>query len=247
MTAIWHQAELIGQRQETQGTNRFWFKILSDDIIEYAAGQFFTFDLPLGEKRIERWRSYSIANYCDRSNIFELCISYKKNGLASNYFFEEINKGDRIKFKGPEGTFIIPNDLNKPIVMLATGTGIVPFRAMLQQINKDKLAANIHLIFGTRKEKDILYLEELEDFAHFIDGLKISICLSRETKLPKSTNNISYHQGYIHPIYLQEKKAIVKDTVFMICGWTTMIDEALANLVNTMKVDRKQIKFELFG
>lgn len=248
MLTNWHEAELIGQKQETKGTNRFWFRVTSSEIIEYLAGQFYTFDLPIGEKRAERWRSYSIANYCDRSNIFELCISYKKNGLASEYFFNEVNKGDIIKFKGPEGTFILSKEVANPLVMLATGTGIVPFRCILQQIEKEKISVpNLHLIYGVRKESDILYFEELEDYSHFLEGLKISICLSRESKLPQARNNISFHSGYIHPIYLQDEKKRNKDTTFMICGWSGMIDEAVANLINEMKVDRKKIRLELFG
>ncbi|MEO6190762.1 MAG: FAD-dependent oxidoreductase, partial [Saprospiraceae bacterium] len=155
---------------------------------------------------------------------------------------------DVIKFKGPEGTFILSKEVANPLVMLATGTGIVPFRCILQQIEKEKISVpNLHLIYGVRKESDILYFEELEDFSHFLEGLKISICLSRESKLPKARNNISFHSGYIHPIYLQDEKKRNKDTTFMICGWSGMIDEAVANLINEMKVDRKKIRLELFG
>ncbi|NOT37847.1 MAG: FAD-dependent oxidoreductase [Saprospiraceae bacterium] len=244
----WYDAELIGSREETKGTNRFWFKILHDKPLDYQAGQFFTFDLPTGEKRLDRWRSYTIANTFDNSNIIELIISYKKNGLASEYFFNEINKGDKIKFKGPEGTFVLPDAKDHSIIMLATGTGLAPFRAMLQKIDKEKLHYNsLHLIFGTRKEKDILYYEELEDFAHFIENLHIDICLSRENKLPKNTKNMHFHSGYIHPIYLNLDKKKINNSTFMICGWNTMLDEAVANLITKMNVDKKKIKLEMFG
>lgn len=248
MSTIWYEAEFIGQKEEIRGTNRFWFRIDSTSPVEYTAGQFFTFDFPIGSKRTDRWRSYSIANTFDGSNIIELCVSYKKNGIASEYLFNTINKSDRIKFKGPEGNFLLPKDLDKPIIMLATGTGVVPFRCMLQQIEKEKLkVSNLHLIYGTRKEADILYLEELEDFAHFIDDFQISICLSRDIKLPKARKNISFHSGYIHPIYLQMDKKNITDRTYMICGWNTMIDESVANLINILKIDRKQIRMELFG
>lgn len=244
----WYDVEFIGSREETKGTNRFWFKILHDSPLEYESGQFFTFDLPTGEKRLDRWRSYTISNAFDGSNIIELCISYKKNGLASEYFFNEINKGDKIKFKGPEGTFILPESKDNSLILLATGTGIAPFRAMLQTVDKQKLSyKTIHLIFGTRKAKDILYLEELEDFGHFINNMKIDICLSRETKLPSSTKEIQYHTGYIHPIYQAFDKKKINESTFMICGWTNMIDEALANLLTKMNVDKKKIKLEMFG
>lgn len=50
MPTIWHEAELIGQKEEAKGTNRFWFRILEDTPLHYEAGQFLTFDLPTGDK-----------------------------------------------------------------------------------------------------------------------------------------------------------------------------------------------------
>lgn len=248
MQATWYDAEFIGQKVESPTTNRFWFKIHSDTPLSYSAGQFLTFDIPVSEKRLDRWKSYSIANKSDGSNIIELGVSHKKGGLASSYLFETINKGDKIKCKGPEGNFVLPSTAKKKIIMLATGAGVVPFRCMLQEISeKGNDYEEIHLIFGTRKEKDILYYEELEDWAHFIPNFKCSVCLSKETKLPKAKNKINFYLGRIHQVYLNEYKSKNEDCLFMICGWTEMIDEAVLHLSQELKLKREQIKFELFG
>lgn len=248
MSTVWYDAEFIGQKVEVAGTNRFWFKLKSDPPVAYKSGQFFVFDLPSGEKRADRWRSYSIANIYDGSNILELCITYEKGGVASQYLFNDINKGDVVKCKGPEGNFILPEDTSKSLVFIATGAGLVPFRAMIQQIEQEKLKyKSVHLIFGARKEKTILFYEELEDWSHFIDHFTTSICLSKETKLPKPKNNMDFFEGHVHQVYLNKKYPDKKNVVFMICGWSGMIDEAVAHLVNTLKIDRTQIKYELFG
>lgn len=246
---MWNEAEFIGQKKEVQGTNRFWFKLKSETPVEYKAGQFLTFDLPMGEKRAQRWRSYSIANTFDGSNIIELCISYKSGGLASQYLFEELNKGEIIKYKGPEGAFVTPDEnTDNALILICTGAGIAPFRAMLQDIEKRKLNfSKIHLLFGTRNEKSILYFEELEDWAHFLPNMKIDICLSREDKLPKDIKNISFHNGYIQPVLANQYKGKLSNTRFMICGWTKMIDDTVALLINDLKVNRENIKYELFG
>ncbi|HRI01328.1 MAG TPA: FAD-dependent oxidoreductase [Saprospiraceae bacterium] len=248
MAVSWYDAELIGQKVEATGINRFWFQIKSDVPLSYDPGQFFTLDLPIGEKRIDRWRSYTIANQFDGSNIVEFIISYKKNGLASEYFFNEINKGDTVKLKGPEGTFVLPKAKDQRIVMLAAGTGIAPFRAMLQELSSQGHSyPSIDLYFGTKTEKTILYLEELEDWAHFVERLTIHVCFSRESKIPKTKSKLNYHLGYIHPVYLSQQKAASKNTQYLICGWSAMIDESVAHLMNTMKVSREQIRYELFG
>ena len=244
----WHEAEYIGQKIESATTRRFWFKIKSEQALPYAAGQFFTFDLPMGQKRAERWRSYSVANAWDGSKMIELCISYKKGGLASRYFFEDINKGDVLKFKGPDGGFILPSNVGSTLNMICTGAGIVPFRSMIQEVEKNGMKhEGIHLIFGVRKEKDILYYEEIVDWAKYLKNFKASICLSRETKLPPNAENLTFHNGYVHPVYLNEKYRALKENIFMICGWTEIIDETVLHLINELKVDRGQIKYELFG
>ncbi|MDQ3142106.1 MAG: FAD-dependent oxidoreductase [Bacteroidota bacterium] len=244
----WYNAEFIGQKVEATDTNRFWFKVQSESVFDYQAGQFITFDLPLGEKRMERWRSYSLANDFDGSNILELGITYKKSGLASQYFFDELNKGDIVKFKGPDGNFVLPTSTGINLVLVATGAGIVPFRSMLQHIEKNGHPYDsVHLIFGTRKQKDILYLEELAYWSHFIENFTCSICLSRDTKLPKSIKNMDYYSGYVHQVYLEKYKTTKSNALFMLCGWTQMIDEAVIHLIKTMGLKREQVKYELFG
>lgn len=243
----WYEAELIGQKAESPTVRRFWFKLKTEEPLSYRAGQFLTFDLPTGDKRRDRWRSYSIANDYDGSNLIELCISYLKGGLASEYFFETINKGDVIKCKGPEGGFTLPDSPDRPLVMVCTGTGIVPFRAMLQNLERTgHCMPSIHLIFGVRKSRDILYHEEIMDWTSYLPGFKASICLSRENKLPQDQKNLEYHSGYVHQAYLN-KSDEAGNAMYMICGWTQVIDEVVANLINQMRVDRSQIRFEIFG
>lgn len=244
----WYDAELIGQKAETPTTRRYWFKLKSDTPVEYDAGQFFVFDLPTGDKRKDRWRSYSIGNAFDGSNLIELCISYLKNGLASEYFFETINKGDILKCKGPEGGFVLNDRITHPLVMICTGTGIAPFRAMIQKMEKQSLHyPEVHLIFGTRKAKDILYFEDIQDWCNYIPGFKATICLSREKTLPSNHKNLEFRSGYIHQAYLKEHSLDKLKSHFMICGWTKIIDEVVSNLILQLKVDRSQIKYELFG
>ncbi|MGB3198549.1 MAG: FAD-dependent oxidoreductase [Saprospiraceae bacterium] len=248
MQTVWYDAEFIGQKVESPTTNRFWFKLLTENPIQYKSGQFLTFDFPVGDKRLDRWKSYSIANVYDGSNIIELGVSYKKGGLASQYLFESINKGDIIKCKGPDGNFVLPELKKQKLVLIATGAGVVPYRSMLQEIAASGNPYDeIHLIFGIRKEKDILYLEELEDWSHFIPFFKCSVCLSQASKIPKAKNKIQYHLGRVHQVYLEEYKTKNNNCQFMLCGWTNMIDEAVLNLHNVLKIPKEKIKYELFG
>jgi ferredoxin-NADP reductase len=120
----------------------------------FKPGQFVTLDLPIHEQRNKRWRSYSIASMPDESNVIELVIVYVENGLASKYIFDEIKEGSELTLRGPQGVFVLPEQLNKDIYLICTGTGIAPFRSMLQYINQHSLPhKRLYLLYGTRKRE----------------------------------------------------------------------------------------------
>ncbi|MCY7408967.1 MAG: oxidoreductase, partial [Chitinophagales bacterium] len=103
----WLTAELLSVMDETENTKRFFFKVPELDTLPFRAGQFITFDLPISDKKIKRYRSYSIASAPNATNEFELIISYAPNGLGTNYLWNQIKVGSTISFKGPSGMFTL--------------------------------------------------------------------------------------------------------------------------------------------
>lgn len=237
----WYNAKIINILDETSFVKRFFLEVLDVNLFDFKAGQFITFDLPIGEKRLQRWRSYSIASAPNESNIIELCIVRLEGGLGTDYLFEQAKIGTFLKFKGPDGTFCLPENLDRNIVMICTGTGLAPFRSMLFDVfQHQKAHKKLHLIFGCRFEKDILYRSELEALSKNNSTFTYDIALSRE--VIEET-----YQGYVHQIYLEKYENNIENTLFYICGWSKMIDECVANLLLKMGCDRKQIIYELYG
>ena len=237
----WYDSTVIRIETESPTTKRFWVEIPGEERIDFQAGQFVTMDLPISEKRLKRWRSYSIANAPDRTNILEFCIVYLEGGAATQYLFEEVKIGSTIRFKGPSGTFVLPETIDQDLVFVCTGTGVAPFRSMLLDIvRQQKAHRNIHLIFGTRFANGILYQKEFEELQQTMPGFQYSVALSRE-------ENWSGHQGYVHPIYLEAYREKRDDVHFYLCGWSNMIDDAVANLIIELGYDKSQIHYELYG
>ena len=98
MPTKWNECELISSKELTPQTRLFTFKLLGDEVFSFKAGQFITFDLPVHEKRLYRWKSYSLANAPDNTNHFELCIVKNEGGLGTTYLFDQIIIGDKLKF-----------------------------------------------------------------------------------------------------------------------------------------------------
>lgn len=238
MPTKWYTSQVVKIADEGPQTKRFWLDI--PETLDFTPGQFITADLPIHEKRNKRWRSYSIANSPSEEGLLELCIVRLDGGLASQYFFEEVEVGTEVTYKGPAGRFVLPEPLDQDLVMICTGTGVAPFRSMLQQIySQDQPNQRVHLIFGTRKESGILYREEFEDLAKTHLHFEYDITLSREPKW-------SGLSGYVHQVYLEKYAVPRPDLKFLVCGWSMMVDDAVNKLLE-LGYPKEQIHFELYG
>jgi ferredoxin-NADP reductase len=233
----WYEGRVTRIEQAAPDTRRFWIEVVDVPNFAYQAGQFVTLDLPISAKRLQRWRSYSIASAPDGGNEFELCVVRLEGGLGTAYLFEEVTVGSVLKFKGADGTFVLPEQLDNEIVMICTGTGIAPFRAMLGDIfAQAKPHQNLHLIFGTRYATGILYQDELKKLQAAHPDFRYDIALSRE-KLPDTTF------GYVHQIYQKNINLIAH---YYLCGWKNMVDEAVKNLTDA-GVPQTHIHYEVYG
>lgn len=241
MPTTWYEGLVKKTEPIAPQVNRFLLEIPEVESFDFKPGQFVTMDLPIGDKRLQRWRSYSIANAPDGSNILELCIVRSENGSATKYLFDEVQPGSALRFKGPDGGFVLPEKIDKDLVFICTGTGVAPFRSMLHDLkNSGKPHRSIHLIFGTRDENSILYRAEFEELVRTMPGFRYDIALSRQPGWPG-------YKGYVHQIYMEHYKTVRPDVDFYICGWSNMIDEAVANLLLKLGYDRSQIHYELYG
>mmetsp|Transcript_8404 Transcript_8404/g.13729 ORF Transcript_8404/g.13729 Transcript_8404/m.13729 type:complete len:378 (-) Transcript_8404:231-1364(-) len=106
-------------------------------------------------------------------------------GVCSN-FLCNLQPGDEVKITGPVGTaMLLPDDPTSNIIMLATGTGIAPFRAYLRRFFEEKhpdyeFKGQAYLYLGVPYSSTLLYREELEKMAHFNKNFHLSYAISRE-------------------------------------------------------------------
>lgn len=246
MPTTWYHANVSRIENATSRVKRFWLRLPEDTPFDYMAGQFLTMDLPIGEKRLQRWRSYSIAEAPLDPHLLELCIVHMSDGLATTYLFDEVKVGDTLKFKGPEGNFLLPDPLPEELIMVCTGTGVAPFRAMLNALDRLGWPAGkrIHLIYGSRVRQDLLYAEEFLALSARQPLFTYTAALSRIEEQPVEP---WIQKGYVHQVYLNAYPQVAEDRKYMLCGWTNMIDEAVAHLVAEQGHKHHQVVYELYG
>src|SRR5579883_2481457 len=131
----------------------------------FVAGQWLSFKHRKADGE-EITRAYSIASPPGENNRFALCLNRVENGFMSN-FLCDLPEGGEIECQGPFGDFILRPPM-RDLLFIATGTGIAPFRGILQWLLADSTRhqnKSMTLIFGNRTEKDIYYHEEFLDLA----------------------------------------------------------------------------------
>ncbi|SFN69208.1 CDP-4-dehydro-6-deoxyglucose reductase [Chitinophaga sp. YR627] len=239
MADQWHKGLVTRIVQETHNTRRFWIQIPELERFSFKAGQFVTLDLPIHEQKNKRWRSYSIASPPDETNTIELVIVLLEGGAGTNYLFNHIKEGSELILKGPLGHFVLPEQLDKDLFFICTGTGIAPFRAMAQYIKAHDLPhPPIHLIYGCRQQCDLLYASEMWELEKELTDFHYTPTLSRDD------DKWTGRKGYVHLIY--EELAQHQPAHFFLCGWKNMIDEAKHRIL-ALGYDKHDIHQELYG
>jgi CDP-4-dehydro-6-deoxyglucose reductase len=234
----WRKGKVIKIEDRTHNTKSFWIEVPEMEIFDFLPGQFVTLDLPIHEKPNKRWRSYSIASWPDGTNVFELLIVKAQTGAGTSYLFNDVKEGTEITFRGAQGVFTLPSTIEKDIFLICTGTGVAPFRCMVNYIYLHKIPIkNIHLIFGCRKKEDLLYFSELKELEQQLPGFHYHPTLSRE--------HWEGTYGYVHPIYMEHCKN-KQEALFFLCGWKHMVDEGKKHILE-MGYDNKAIQLELYG
>jgi len=238
MLPKWQTGVVRQVAQLTHNVRHYWLELPETQDFAFQPGQFVTFDLPIHEQRNKRWRSYSIASMPNGTNVIELTIAFVTGGLASEYIFNTIKEGSEILLRGPHGVFVLPQVVDQDIFMICTGTGVAPYRSMLQYIQAHNLPhKNVHLIFGTRYKSDLLFEAEMRAFTKTIPDFYYHPTLSRE-KWEGAT-------GYVHPIY-EALCAGHPDAMFMLCGQHIMIEEARQRIA-AMGYPTKNVHIEIYG
>ncbi|HET6546496.1 MAG TPA: FAD-binding oxidoreductase [Rhodanobacteraceae bacterium] len=177
-------------------------------------------------------RSYSVATIGEADGApvehLEIAVSYVDGGAATR-LLANLEEGQGIDGSGPYGRFcLMDKDTNARYLLVATGTGVTPYRAMLPQIRRiiATRGCEVALIQGARNEGELLYGEEFEAFAHATPGFTFHPCLSRALRATPRPNDRSGHAQ----LALAELEPDPARDIAYLCGNPNMVDEAFALL-----------------
>lgn len=192
---------------------------------EFVPGQFVTLHLPWDEMVLRR--SYSIASVdggADGHEI-EVAATMIEGGRASTVL-EGLRPGDRIEATGPFGRFVLRDDPPSRYLLLATGTGVSPYRAMLPAL-RERLALPGYeavLLLGVRSPEELLFAEDFRAFEAQCAAFRFRPSYSRHRPSAAGAEH-----GYVQHRLPALEPDPARDIAYL-CGNPDMIDEAVETL-----------------
>jgi len=166
-------------------------------------------------------RSYSLANASRDDGLLELIVKRYPGGKLSEYWFERAKPNDLIRIEGPFGTFFLRDQAPTNIVFLATGTGIAPVKALLEELARDPQRAARHrlsVFWGNR---------EAENFCW--DPVSLGLDIAFHHLLSDERADWNGARGYVQDAAVRHG-IDAQDTVVYACGSNAMITSAREKL-----------------
>ena len=126
----------------------------ASESFQYRAGQYLDVLLRDGARR-----SYSMANAPHTGPSLELHIRHMPGGRFTDLVFGSMKERDIVRIEGPMGSFFLREDSDKPVVLLASGTGFAPIKALIEHMQERRITRPATLFWGGRRPHD-LYMDD---------------------------------------------------------------------------------------
>ncbi|KTD68729.1 MULTISPECIES: ferredoxin--NADP reductase [Legionella] len=192
----------------------------------YLPGQFITVHFEHQGKTLKR--SYSIANTPKQDNQIELAAGYFENGPGTEFLYN-LKPGDTIQISGPYGRLILKDEIPGRLILVATSTGITPYRSMIQELGilmEQHSELEVVILQGVQRREEILYANEFHAFSQKYPKVMFKPYLSRQPAHELNENECS---GYVQHAFPTLNLNPQRDVVYL-CGNPSMIDEAFNSL-----------------
>ena len=209
-------ARVTGIRKAADDVVVLTLQLPANDRLQYLAGQYLEFILRDGTRR-----SYSMANAPHLDENLTLHIRHMPGGVFTDHVFNAMKERDILRFEAPLGTFFLREDSARPIVLLASGTGFAPIKAMVEHSIHSGSTRPITLYWGGRRPRD-LYMQELcEEWARSVPNFQYVPVVSE----PAAEDGWNGRTGFVHLAVLADLPDLSGYQVYA-CGAPAMVDAA---------------------
>jgi len=195
----------------------------ANDSFQYHAGQYVEFLLRDGARR-----SYSMASaphtLAQAPASIELHIRHMPGGKFTDHVFGAMKEKEILRIEGPYGSFYLREDSDKPMVLLASGTGFAPIKAVIEHMQHKGITRPTTLYWGGRRPADLYLNEWVEQQLAVMPNLRYVPVVSNALPEDRWTGRT----GFVHLAVLEDSPDLSGHQVYA-CGAPVVIASALAD------------------
>ncbi|WJN50157.1 benzoate 1,2-dioxygenase electron transfer component BenC [Pseudomonas asiatica] len=200
--------------------------------LAFLPGQYVNLKVPGSEQS----RAYSFSSL-QKDGEVSFLIRNVPGGLMSSFLTNLAKAGDSMTLAGPLGSFYL-RPIQRPLLLLAGGTGLAPFTAMLEKIAEQGSEHPLHLIYGVTNDFDLVELDRLQVLAARIPNFTFSACVANpDSQYPQK----GYVTQHIEPRHLNDG-----DVDLYLCGPPPMV-EAVSQYVREQGITPANFYYEKFA
>jgi CDP-4-dehydro-6-deoxyglucose reductase len=192
----------------------------ANDSFQYKAGQYIEFLLRDGARR-----SYSMAN-APQGNSVELHIRHMPGGKFTDHVFGSMKEKEILRVEGPHGSFYLREESDKAIVMVASGTGFAPIKALLEQMESAGSTRPVALYWGGRRPADLYMDGWVKEFQNRMPSLRYVPVVSDALDEDQWTGRV----GFVHQAALEDFQDMREYQVYA-CGAPIVVESARRDFV----------------
>lgn len=225
-------AAISDVRQLSASTIALSIKGESLSRLAFLPGQYVNLKVPGSEQS----RAYSFSSL-QKDGEVSFLIRNVPGGLMSSFLTNLAKAGDSMTLAGPLGSFYL-RPIQRPLLLLAGGTGLAPFTAMLEKIAEQGSEHPLHLIYGVTNDFDLVELDRLQALAARIPNFTFSACVANpDSQYPQK----GYVTQHIEPRHLNDG-----DVDVYLCGPPPMV-EAVSQYVREQGITPANFYYEKFA
>jgi benzoate/toluate 1,2-dioxygenase reductase component len=212
--AATYTGTLVELQRLSATTVQFGVEIPERSELAYLPGQYVNIAVP----GTDVTRSYSFSNAPDEDRLTFL-VKLTPGGVMSDYLAERAAVGDTITFTGPHGSFFM-RETERPVLLLAGGTGLAPILAMLRKLRADGNHRKAHLVYGVSTDEDLVGVDQLQEVAAGLTGFTWDYCVADPASTAKNKGpEKAYVMSLIRPEHLYDG-----DVAIYLCGPPPMVE-----------------------
>jgi CDP-4-dehydro-6-deoxyglucose reductase len=208
----------------------------ANERLQYLAGQYIEFILRDGKRR-----SYSMANAPYKDEHLTLHIRHMPGGLFTDQVFSTLKERDILRMEGPLGTFFLREDSDKPMVLLASGTGFAPIKALVEQCAHTGSQRPITLYWGGRRPQDLYMMALCEEWAATLPNFKFVPVISNA----QPEDQWQGRSGFVHQAVIDDLPDLSAYQVYA-CGAPVVVESAQRDFVALCKLPAEEFYADSF-